>query len=393
MKSTLKISIAILFCLIISFFSIGCSYQRELNELNIAIGMGIDKDPTNPEYIKMIAQIVKPDAIKNDSGGDGERSKAYFNAESKGRNSFEAIRDFSHTIDNRLYQAHTVVIIMGNEIAKDGIGKHLDFFIRSIETRPLTKIVIAKGTAAETLDVEAELNKLPAMNIDNLIQTQVHDGHIIEATIQTYISALICKTESFTAPIIKIEKTGDKKILSIEGIAIFKQDKMIGKLSMDESRGLLWVKDLIKSGVVTVYIDEGNAAIEIDKASSDITVEIHNEKPIMKVKIKVDGLLATQTCKRNLETLSGFKQLERLLEKEIEKEINITLKKVQEMNADIYGFGEEVHKHYKKEWEQMENQWDKLFPMLQVDIEITAKMVSGGTIIKPIYPEEETEKN
>ena len=58
------------------------------------------------------------------------------------------------------------------------------------------------------------------------------------------------------------------------------------------------------------------------------------------------------------------------------------------MNTDIYGFGEEYHKNYKEDWKQMEMKWDKIFPTLQVNIEVVCKIISTGTIDKPIYPEE-----
>jgi spore germination protein KC len=391
MRSILKKISIIVLCLVIPLFSIGCVHD-ELHELVITIGMGIDKDLMNPENVKLIAQIVKSDELRSGSQSNGGESKGYFNTEISGENSFDAIRKFTQIIDSRLYLAHTVVFVIGNEAAKDGIGKYLDFFIRSIQTRPLTKIVVAEGTAAEALDVKPNLDKIPAMSIDHMVDSQIFNSLSTKSTIKDYINSMVSKTSSFTAPILRIEKIKDEDVLVIKGIAVFKGDKMVGELNGYEGRGLLWVKDHVKSGVVNVDIDEGNAAIEIIDVSCDLSFEIKDKKPIVKIKIGVDGLLASQTCKRNLETMSGVEELEKLLQKEVEKEIKITLKKAQKMNTDIYGFGEEFHKHYNKEWEMMESQWDDLYPALQVNIEVTGKILGAGTISKTVFPEEETEQ-
>lgn len=387
----IKTAVALLL-LAAMFLSGGCWSQRELKDLHITIGVGIDKDPNGTGEVMLTAQIVNPQKMKaggsgDSSGGGGGGQKAYINHTSTGSNTFDAIREFTHEISERLYQAHTQVIVIGRDVAEEGIEKYLDFFIRAVETRPTTKIVIAQGTALETLCVEPEKESLPAMQINKLVESQELNSQSKPATIQEYISAMVSKTFSFTAPILRIETVEDKSKHIISGMAVFKQDRMVGELSEDESRGLLWVEGKIKSGIIDVSVDEGEAAIEIKSAGSKVKTNIYEGSPSVDINIDVQGAMGTQTCQRNLATMEGIAELEGLAEQAIIGEISSAFDKARSLDADVFGFGEEFHKYHNSEWKQMEDSWGEIFPGMTVNLKVTVKIVSTGIITKPARPE------
>lgn len=392
MKRRIKYALAASLVFAAALLSGGCWSQRELKDLHITVGVGIDKDPQGIDDVMLTAQIVNPELMQGGSGGSskdgGEGQKPYINHTSVGENSFDAIREFTHEISERLYQAHTQVFVIGNDVAREGIEEYLDFFIRAIETRPTTKIVIAQGTAFAAFCVEPEKEKLPAMQINKLVESQEFNSQSRPATIQEYISAMVSKTYSFTAPILRIETFEGKEKHVISGMAVFRNDTMIGELTEKESRGMLWVDGSIKSGVINVDVDEGQAAIEIKNASSSITTNIYQGNPSVDVKIDMHGVMATQTCARNLATVEGIKELEGLVKQAIIDEAAIAVNKARGLNADIFGFGEEFHKYHSAEWKQMEDRWDELFPALAINVKVTANITGAGVIIKPAQPED-----
>lgn len=60
--------------------------------------------------------------------------------------------------------------------------------------------------------------------------------------------------------------------------------------------------------------------------------------------------------------------------------------RAQELNADIFGFGEEVRRKHPGQWKNMEDKWDELFPGLEVIPEVDAKIRRTGKITKPAQP-------
>ncbi len=389
MRKRLKTCAAALLIIAAILTSGGCWSQRELKDLHITIGVGIDKDNEQPGNVLITAQIVNPEQMQSgtgdSAGGDGQ---AYINHVSSGTNTFDAVREFTHEISERLYQAHTQVFVIGNEMAREGISKHLDFFIRAVETRPTTKIVIAQGTALDALSAQAEMEKLPAMHINKIIESQDLNSQSRPATIQQYISAMVSKTYSFTAPILRIENEQGEGKLMISGMAVFKQDRMMGELTEEESRGMLWVDGEVVSGVMNVKVDEGEAAIEIKAVSSKVSTSISGGVPSVEITIDMQGVMATQTISRNLATMEGISEMEDLTEQAIIGEISMAISKARSLGADIFGFGEEFRKHHNKQWKWMEQSWEELFPELTVNLKVKARITGAGVIVKPAQAEE-----
>ena len=59
------------------------------------------------------------------------------------------------------------------------------------------------------------------------------------------------------------------------------------------------------------------------------------------------------------------------------------------MDADIFGFGESIQKKYPKEWANMENNWDEIFPQTEIEIHVDAKLRLMGRVAVPAVPKEE----
>jgi spore germination protein KC len=70
----------------------------------------------------------------------------------------------------------------------------------------------------------------------------------------------------------------------------------------------------------------------------------------------------------------------------IRGEIGAALAKAQELKTDIFGFGELIHRSNRQEWRKMKDQWDQIFPRLQVEMDIRCVIHSVGLIIPPLAP-------
>lgn len=388
-KRTSMPLIALSFMMLLPALS-GCWGVRELNALSLVIGIGIDKKAADPDKVYMTAQIVRPEALKKTSTGDtgqGQETKAYWNLESSGSTIFDAIREYTHETNNKLYDAHNEVIIFGKDAAADGVQKYLDFFQRAQETRPTTEIAVSDTTAADALDVMPELDKLPAINITKLIKSQGYTSQSQEVTLQEFTNNLLSKTRAPVAPLVWITQEGGKNLLAVKGLAVFKGDKMIGELDENETRGLLWVEGLIKTGNIDLPYLDGQVSIEIKSVQTKVKSEIRNGKVTVAVDIQENGAMVAQTCIPNLETLPEMTILENLEQAAITEEIQNTVAKAKRLNTDVFGFGEDLHKYHPEEWNQMEGIWDTIFPTVQVDVHVECKIRSAGNITRPSIPQ------
>jgi spore germination protein KC len=99
----------------------GCQSARELGDLVIVMGIGMDSDQKNPENIKLTAQIVLPEKISSSQDGGASSSGSegpYYNLGSSEKNTFEAVRGYTHMVSGKLYIAHAQVFVIGREMAQ-----------------------------------------------------------------------------------------------------------------------------------------------------------------------------------------------------------------------------------------------------------------------------------
>jgi len=367
----------------------GCWNRRELNSLAILSGLAIDK-AEDPSKIQITAQILKPGEIKAPSGGGGGGgAKAYLNLTSTGDTFFEAIRGFTHEINRKVYLPHNQIIIFSQEAAKEGVRKHLDFIIRDHEPRLMVWILVSKGKAGEVLETKAELEKVPAIRISQLIEAQGATSETTVVKLHEFLPRLMSKTTAPVASLVEVSGEGQEKTARLEGTAVFKQDKLAGFLNKEETRGLLWVLGQVKSGIIAVESPGGNgkASLEIIRASSKITPEIKDNELYITVEINEEGNLGDQMGTEDLTTPAAWTSLEKRQAAAIRKEIMAAIKKAQELNTDIFGFGDAVHRKYPKVWKDIEKQWDEFFPDLEVKLIINAKLRRTGITTKAAKPE------
>ncbi|NMA15165.1 MAG: Ger(x)C family spore germination protein [Clostridia bacterium] len=308
----MKKKILLLIILIIfAFESSACWDRQELDSLAIVFGLGIDK-AASPEEIKMTAQIVKPGEIKGTSEGQSG-GRSYINLSTTGDTSFRTIRNFTFQSSRKLFWSHNNVIIFGEDLAKEGLEKYIDFFLRDPEVRRTVWILIAKGPAGTILEADPTLEKIPASDIGKLIEDRKVTSQVAGVNLHEFASRLFSKTTAPVAPLIDITEENKQKIAKIIGTAVFKKGQMVGTLNQSETRGLLWVLDEVGSGIIVVNAPKSGekVSLEIIRSSTKIIPEIKNGTLHITIKIKEEGNLGEQMAPEDLTDPILFSSLEK----------------------------------------------------------------------------------
>ena len=102
--------------------------------------------------------------------------------------------------------------------------------------------------------------------------------------------------------------------------------------------------------------------LEVVTSSSKITpVKKGNGSVKMKIEITAETVFGNQTGTKNLITPESFQDLEQKAVQVIWTNIHHAVEQAQEMNADIFEFGEKIHQQCPKEWAALEPKWDEQF--------------------------------
>lgn len=386
----------VLIGLLLSFliiFSSGCWNRRELTDLAVVAGMGIDRTKEEGK-IALTVQIIKPEAVKAPTAGGGKGEEGALLMSSTGQTVLEAVRNLVMQSSRKPFFAHNKVIVVGEELARAGISPVLDFFTREHEFRRRILLLVAKGEARDVMEASGGLEKIPVDKIHLMVKTQKDVSTASMVKINDFVKKLSSKNTSPVAS--RIETLGadqgkkEEKQVGITGTAVFKKDKLVGWLNKPESRGLLWITGKVKGGIIVVKSpgdESGEISLEILLARSKILPEIRNGQVYITVEVQEEGNIGELIGTGNLTDPEKITSLEKRTAMVIKNEIKRVLEKAQhEFNADIFGFGEAVQRKFPKYWREIEDRWEEKFPTVEVTLKVNAKIRHVGLTTNPIKP-------
>ena len=166
----------------------GCWNYKELNEYSIVTGIAIDKIQSDYKVSVLISNVPK------NSGSESNKSSSDIVVyEGNGKSIFEAFKDISLISPKELYLNSFSILIISEDVAKDGINGVLDFFLRYSSSRNNFDVVIAKDNLAkDTLKILTSITNSPSQSIsDNLKTTTDLQGAIKTVSFDDLTSILV----------------------------------------------------------------------------------------------------------------------------------------------------------------------------------------------------------
>lgn len=189
----------------------GCWSSHELEELNISIGLAVDKakknaierglEKQNGDYpkkdvITLTHQLVYPKAAGTESKG-GTQQKPYFNISVTGDSYLQLLREVSLENDRPIIFHHTKVIVIGEDIARRyGLDQLFDLFFRDNEMRPSCLVLISKGKAMDVMESK-KTGEIPANRILGIADNQYRTTRLLPPLSLGNIESQISSGSSF----------------------------------------------------------------------------------------------------------------------------------------------------------------------------------------------------
>ncbi len=384
----------LLFCLLALLpLNSGCWNYRELDQLAIVAATGIDRDEERG-MVKLTVQVIKPGQVRTSGGEEGgtggQAQQPVLIMESTGVSIFEAVRNFVLKNSRRMYWSHNQVLIIGKKAAEDGVRPLLDFFLRDHEPRPTVWVLVADRDAAEIIRARGGLEKISGVEMGQLIEAQTAASKNMTVNLEQFIARLMSKTTSATAPVITISHAQREPRIQLDGTAVFQDDRLIGKLSLRETRGILWVTGKVRSGVITVRAPGTGekVGLEVIRATGTINSKFLAGQPKVKIKIEVEGNLGCQMSQEDLAKPEMLQSLSRRMAEAIRKEVYAAVDVAKQLRSDVFGFGEALYRSDPKRWKSLEPIWNSSMAKLPVEVDVRASVDRMGLITKPALFEE-----
>ena len=386
----IKIFIIMFFCL---FFS-GCYNYHELDQLAITSAIGVDK---GEDYkYKVTVQVLNTKKSAKEAASSELPDFIIYDAEADTIQ--EALRKIILESSRRIYANHIQIMVIGDEVARDGIYDILDLFFRNSESRKQFQVIVAKdNNANDILSVLTPGETLSAQNINDTIKIDnryfgVNEIITFEQMVSDYMSStkeIVLPTVSIVGNIDKgmsqknIEKTEAKTKLFNNSMAIFKDDKLIDYLSIDDSILLNFIRGKINNTIITCKCDEDFVVAEAFNTKESLNVD---DNLNVKIQIKANLNLNEVNCDIDLEDSKEIEKLELDLESTLKNDLdNFLVNTIDEYNTDIFGIRDNLYKNYPKFYKEIKNDWyNEYFNKLNFDIDVDFKILEKGNALRVI---------
>ena len=366
----------------------GCRSSNELNVMSLVMGIAIDKGGRENEY-EVTAQIAQPTAHLGggESSGASENSGGHLNITRTGVGVSAAMHEISQVQSRKLYTGHIQLVIISREVAKDGIGPILDYFIGSADGRLSTTLLIAGGSAKALLEGKSKTKHSPAAILAGLIEARVKAGEINESTMLAYLDDMV---GGLTAPIIPVvemkkDKNGGEQA-ELTGAAVFDGTRLREVMTTSQSQAVLAVRNQISGGFQKVEKDGKYLTLHVEKASSRVHATVEDGRPKMTVMIYREYSVDDSTLDIDYLNNSGRHSAEQILKAQTLEQLQKTLAWAKEQRFDAFGFGEFLYRHHNRETQELLRNWSRAFPELEVNFEIDVTILGAGAILKSLEP-------
>jgi spore germination protein KC len=217
-----------------------------------------------------------------------------------------------------------------------------------------------------------------SFELAQLMRDEKYVGSAPVVEIWDFIDKLETSGRNAIAPLIFIHEENGQKNERVNGTAVFKRDRMVGKLNGDETKSMLFATNKIQGGVLKVDNQKGTPSYSLEILSNRTKVQpkLVNGKIEMHIETVTETGLDEVMTTEGLSGHESIESIEKRAGKELREDILSVIHKVQkEYQTDIFGFGETVHENLPKAWSRLKGQWSKEFS----DIEVT---VSSKVVIK-----------
>jgi spore germination protein KC len=426
----------------------GCWGRTEVDDLALVMAIGLDKGENDTVYVTL--QIAVPRAVASggaegggpSAGGGGARASLITTM--RGR-SILGLIDMANTyVDRRLSFVHSKLLVIGEDLAKEGLAPYISELVRFHEIRRTMFLVIAKGTAREFItENKPVLEQNPAKNLELLALAGRKAGLIPASQIQRFLVEMQSSSEE---PIVILaginkqqpspeeekkkggeakgesegedEKKSESKSASqlfvpidksdihyvagkspsiggnpveLLGAAIFRGDKMVGEITGEEVRYVLYLRGTFKQGITVVqdpFTHNRFVAADLRLARpTQIRIEEDGDKFHINVNITLEGGLVGSQGEEDYTDPKVLKAIEEQLVSEIEKGCKDIIRKAQTtFSSDIFAFGNKA-RHLAMTWrEWQELDWQEKFPQAAATVTVKVELRRTGLLFRSPQP-------
>jgi len=397
----------------------GCWDLRELDDWAFVGIMGLDKG-AQPGWLRLSVLVQLPGFV---SGVGGRVAPALTRLTSEGPTLYDAHRRLEELTGNYLTYSHTQVVVIGEELAKEGLEALVDSFKRSRELHHTIIMAVADGVTAEEVLASArgDIDPFPAMYLSHLVaKTQAEYGESSRCLIHCFLLAEAAHGQEVVLALLKLTekpaspspsrggtdsgggsaggKSGGgeagagagtpepaapvERRVEATGLALFRGLRLAVKITGEQALALNLVRGQFDRGRVVVNgAATGGKDLSVELSHYEREVKLERNGPSIEVKLKVrlKGLAEGASAAGVDLSPQGIGAIKDLVGSKLSEMMSgiISLAQTQ-VGGDVFDFQLHGRATFRTWPEWMAYDWDRAFREAKVSVEAEVTEIRPG---------------
>ncbi|KWX75387.1 Ger(x)C family spore germination protein [Paenibacillus jilunlii] len=285
----------------------------------------------------------------------------------------------SKQIDLRLVSGQLRTVLFGLNLAKEGLGDHIDTLLRDPSIALGVQVAIVDGEAGELLSKSFKSNKDTGTFVNHLLEKESSSNIIPPTTLYAFTRDYHDDGIDPIVPIVKDQ--GDRA--GISGIAFFQDGRFVMKIPSKDGIIFALLRGDIKQGELSINLGERNGRKVRVMFSSMLNKRKVSVQHLGDNRFKfiiadsIQGSVLEYTGHEDLSQSKKRHELERDVAEYIRGKAQEMVKKLQQNNVDSIGIGQYVRNSLTyKAWKSLD--WSKVYPGVEVECRIKVTIKDYG---------------
>jgi len=370
----------------------GCWDRTELNDLAIITAAGLDLTEDHQLELSVKIYLTSPSSSSQQMGGTSGPDKGAAGQSvvrsAVGLTMADAASRLQQLLSRRMFWGQDEVFVFGERLAKEGLAEPMEFLMRHYAPRERANVFVSKGAAKDVLLLNPPIERSVADMLREMSKSQTG----LNVKMKELAQMMAGRAKAAVVPLVEIksEQENSTSFPLIRGTAVLKNGKMVGSVNDRATRGIMWLRNEIKEGTLTISPNnaKGYVSIQLLRAHTELIPHIQGDEWSITVRINARDDIVENTTDLDLSNPKHIKKLETELGYDMKQRTDMALAKAQkELNADIFRFADAFYRKYPKKWNENKDRWDDIFPKVKVKLETNPKIsrpgLTGKNLFKP----------
>lgn len=284
---------------------------------------------------------------------------------------FDAMDEISSRVYSPVFLKHLNVLILSEEVAANEkyVMGILDGLKRNFLINKKVFLLVTKENAHKLVEKKLESKRQETVEgmFVKLLQNEQRSTQFTPIALKEFIT----NTDNKKVSIVPLAIPGPE--IEFSGGGLFKDYKFIGNITGDDNRNITILNNKSNRENIDMQYNEVNISARLDEIKSKKKLIIGEDTLKIQYDVKMDAEIHQYIIdpKVKIDSQETMNDIGNKISEIIEADFADSIEKLQsEFNADALGILEYIYKFHPKIYKEVKDDWDSIFPHLDIDVNI-----------------------